>query len=360
LRFTRFYSGESSYGLTYSGVSYAWGLNSSGQLGLGDVASRSSPVAILGGLKFSNIFKGTVGEQIAFGLERDTGILYAWGANSNGQLGVGNIASRSSPVAVLGGLKFRKVAVGSGCAVGLDHTGVAYAWGLNSSGELGLGDLIPRSSPVAVLGGLVFRDVHVIPNSSNSFYGITEYGDLYAWGGNINGQLGIGSTADKSSPTLIVGGLRFEKLAKLCSGNSSVVAIQKGTGIAYSWGNNGSGELGVGDIVPRSSPVAVLGGLKFSNVILGDTFAYGEASDGRHYAWGVNTDGQLGDGTTVAKSSPVLVQGLTQPYFVAPIIKVVPVVKGSTYKIKVGGGVSFFGDTNIGTNSRSITIAYEI
>jgi alpha-tubulin suppressor-like RCC1 family protein len=357
--FTRVEMDESAWGQTFHGALYAWGLNTHGQLGVGDVIPRSSPIAVLGGFKFASFFHGAEGTASVYGVERDTGALYAWGRNQNGQLGIGNVSSQSSPIAVLGGFKFRKVAVGSGSVVGLSESGVAYAWGGNSDGELGVGNITPRSSPVAVLGGHTFVDVAVIPGTDNSFFGITEDGTLYAWGSNAHGELGLGDVASRSSPVAVVGGLKWERLARLSSDTRSIVALQLGTGVPYAWGRNNFGQLGVNDVIPRSSPVAVVGGLKFSYVTVGSGFMYGQASDGRYYGWGLNTTGSVGDGTGTDRSSPVAVVGYTEPFFEIPVQKVIKVVKGTTYKLRVGGGASFFSSTFIGKNIRRVSIAYE-
>lgn len=360
ISFTRVDIDESAWGQTFSGLLYAWGRNQHGQLGLGDVTPRSSPVAVLGGLKFCSVFHGAEGEASVFGVERDTGLLYAWGKNDKGQLGVGDVASRSSPVAVLGGLKFRKVAVGSSSVVGLTESGVPYAWGGDADGELGVGGgLLSRSSPVAVLGGLTFVDVFALPGSDNSFFGLTESGSLYAWGANTCGELGVGDVIPRSSPVAVLGGLYWERIARLNSNTRSIAAIQLGSGAAYSWGSNANGELGLGDVASRSSPVAVLGGLTFSHINFGNGFASGQSGNGRYYSWGKNNVGQLGDGTTVSKSSPVLVAGYTEPSVEVPILKIISVVRGQTYKIKIGGGASYFGSDYIGKNIRRATIAYE-
>ncbi len=357
--FTRVEMDESAWGWTFSGKLYTWGRNQHGQLGVGDVTPRSSPIAVLGGLKFAAVFHGAEGTASTFGIERETGAAFAWGLNQNGQLGLGDVASRSSPVAVLGGLKFRKIAVGSGSVVGLTHDGVAYGWGGNSDGELGVGGTTPRSSPVAVLGGLTFVDVCVIPGTDNSFYGITEEGELYAWGSNAHGELGDGTVAPKSSPVAVAGGLKWERIARLSGDTRSIIALQRGTGLAYAWGANANGQLGVNDVASRSTPTAVSGGLKFGYLTIGSGFAYGPASDGKFYAWGKNSTGSVGDGSGTDRSAPVAVVGYTEPFVELPVQKVVKVVKGSTYKLRTGGGASFFGSTYIGKNIRRVTIAYD-
>jgi alpha-tubulin suppressor-like RCC1 family protein len=157
----------------------------------------------------------------------------------------------------------------------------------------------------------------------------------------------------------VLGGLKISSLARLGSGALSVIAVQGATGAAYAWGNNSYGQLGVGDVIPRSSPVAVLGGLKISSLLMGDRYAYGFAGDGLCYAWGLNDVGQLGDGSTVSKSSPVAVQGLVEPLFEIPIIKGVSVIAGQTYVIRLGGGACFFDKEFIGKNIRRAIVAFE-
>lgn len=347
---------ESSYGIRGTGDMYAWGLNTNGQLGLGDVTPRSSPVAVLGGLKFSEFYTGADGENRIFAVDKTNGDLYAWGDNSNGSLGVGNVVPRSSPVAVLGGLKFTKVAVGDNSAVGIIKTGELYSWGVNANGQLGVGDVVPRSSPVAVLSGLKFTNVVVL--SAGSYLATTEDGTAYAWGENTFGQLGDGTTIDKSSPVAVLGGLKFGKIA-LLPANGSVIAIEKGSDLAYAWGKNSSGELGVGDITNRSSPVAVLLGLKFTEVKMGAAHAYG-FTPGGVYSWGENANGQLGLGDVAKRSSPVVVlgTGFLNPLLPKPSHSLISVTKGSTYVIRLGGAVAMFGEERIGTNIGRITIAY--
>lgn len=348
---------ESSYGLRGDGVLYAWGLNSDGQLGLGDTTPYSSPVAVLGGLRFSEFYTGVEGQNRIFAIEKDTGELYAWGLNPSGSLGVGDTTPRSSPVAVLHGLKYTKVAVGEDSTVGITSEGDLYSWGLNDAGQLGVGDTVSRSSPVAVLGGLKFSNVVTISNKS--YMALTKNGLAYTWGENNHGQLGDGTAIDKSSPVAVAGGLRFGKVPVL-SGDGSILIFQRGSGVVYGWGKNSSGELGAGDTDDRSSPTLVLGSKLFYDVKMGPSFAYGFADDGLAYSWGKNTQGQLGDGTTVDRSSPALISGAE---FITPAIpiteyKVLPVVKGATYVVRLGGGVSYFGDVKIGSNIGRITIAY--
>lgn len=295
------------FGLSDSGVAYAWGLNDRGQLGVGDVIPRSSPVAVAGGFTFKEL---VAGYQHAIGLTTN-GLAYAWGFNANGELGDGTVTPRSSPVAVAGGLTFRKIitpgGTTSGRSFGLNLSGAAYAWGYNLNGQLGLGDVTPRSSPVAVLGGLTFVDLN---GSSDSIYALTSAGALYAWGKNQNGQLGVGDVTPRSSPVAVLGGLVFKDF----SVDPDIVFASHALGITtagalYAWGLNDKGQLGDGTVAAKSSPVAVLGGLVVKKAIASQNSSFALTEDGILYAWGNNDGGQLGDGSVVAKSSPVAVAG---------------------------------------------------
>lgn len=367
LRFTNIISdGLSVFGITPNGSLYAWGVNADGQLGVGDVASRSSPVAVLGGLKFATVSVlprgGASGRASVFAITK-TGAAYAWGDNGSGQLGVGDVTPRSSPVAVLGSLAFKKI-VGtlinnaSQCVLGLTSTGAAYAWGNNVNGQIGDGTVVAKSSPVAVLGGLTFFDVDAV---SQSMFGLTTTGLAYAWGINAIGQLGVGDVIPRSSPVAVLGGLTF---ARIIPGKvESVRAIFALTkdGVAYGWGLNVSGILGIGDSTNRSSPVAVLGGLKWDWLSVA-ALMRGITNDGVCYAWGSNgLKGQMGVGDTVNRSSPVAVLGGFGGMTNAPIYEAsISVTPGVAIDVVLSQAQSTFGSTPIGNAVEQITIEYEV
>lgn len=355
-KFARTEIGAMSLGATDDGVLYSWGNNVNGQLGLGDVTSRSSPVAVLLGKKYLRFFVGYGGEACAFAIERDTGLLYAWGQNASGRLGLGDTTPRSSPVAVLGSNKYCKVAIGTNSAVGLKSNGGAVAWGTNANGQLGVGDVTSRSSPVAVLGGLTFKDVC---NNGASYFGLAQDGTLYAWGNNDKGQLGVGDAIPRSSPVAVLGGYFFADVV-INSNSKAIMGVERGTGLLYAWGENNNGQLGIGDVTARSSPVAVLVGKKFTEVWAGENYFYGFANDGFAYAWGANANGQLGVGDVTPRSSPVAVLGTIGPLPLFPKMIFQQVIRNSSYVIQMGAGRGFFNATqDLGVNVRRVTIAYE-
>jgi alpha-tubulin suppressor-like RCC1 family protein len=282
---------------------FTWGNNGGGQLGDSTIVKKSSPVAVLGGLKFAQVIRTSQGDN-CYGITTD-GVGYAWGDNNSfvGKNGDGTTLARSSPVAIAGNLRFARI-TGSGqhfCALTPD--GSAYMWGDNSQGILGDGTIAAKSSPVAVVGGLKFSRVYT---GNNQTFGITTSGDMYAWG---TPNLGDGTSVAKSSPVAVIGGLKFVSVA-FDRPNAGIAALTT-TGAIYSWGPNALGQLGDGTQITRSSPVAVIGGLKFSSLssTLGRSVYFAITLDGSAYGWGDNSVGGLGDGTILHRSSPVAVLG---------------------------------------------------
>jgi len=295
-----------SLGVTSTGIAYAWGSNGDGRLGTGNPTSTStsSPVTVVGGI--TNWSQVSAGNGHSLGVT-STGIAYAWGSGLSGQLGTGNQNTTSSPVTVAGGItNWSQVSAADGHSLGLTSTGIAYAWGFNGYGRLGDGTTTNRSSPVTVVGGIT----NWVQISNGGFggnsLGLTSNGIAYAWGRNNIGQLGDGTTTNRSSPVTIIGDIT--NWSQLSSGGYRNMGLTS-NGIAYTWGRN-YGILGDGTTTNRSSPVTVIGGItNWSQLSAGGEHSLGLTSTVIAYAWGVNTDGMLGDGTTTIRSSPVTVIG---------------------------------------------------
>lgn len=357
---------SSVVGLTTNGTAFAWGVNTNGQLGVGDVTLRSSPVAVLGPNKWFRLSGSSAGAGSSQFVGINTaGAAFAWGVNTNGNLGVNDVTPRSSPVAVLGSHVFQDViATGSQGGsqyhmVGLDTAGAAWSWGNNSKSQLGVGDQTPRSSPVAVLGSLVFNRIFA-GRMSQSIFGLTAAGTAYGWGENSKGVVGDGTIVDKSSPVAVLGGLSFYRLFPY---KGSVLGLTA-DGSLYGWGVNSNGQLGVGDVVARSSPVAVVGGVKFSDIawddaITDDYSVAGLGNDGQLYMWGVNANGTLGLGDVAARSSPVAILGAFAPDATEKTVAMDLTVAGGTgYSVVLGQGQATFGGIPIGRDLYRIEVEY--
>ncbi len=274
--------------------SFSWGNNGSGQLGLGDTTTRSSPVQIGAENDWATI---SAGNNFVLATKTD-GSAFAWGDNVVGGLGVGDTTSRSSPVQVGVGTDWETLSAGSNHSLGIQTDGTAFAWGNNNAGQLGFGDTISVSSPVQI-----GSDTDWAQMSAGSTYSlaIKTDGRAFAWGLNGSGVLGLGDTSIRSSPVQIGTDTDW---AQIAAGTNHSMAIKE-DGTAWSWGNNGSGQLGLGDVTSRSSPVQIGTDTDWAYVECGDGWSLALKTDGTAHSWGTNGNGELGQGDTTSRSSPV-------------------------------------------------------
>lgn len=276
-------------GATTDQRAYCWGYNVYGALGDGTSGIGSSaPVAVLGGLRFRQV---SAGGTHSCGVTTDYRA-YCWGGNQSGQLGDGTTTTRLTPVPVAGGLSFVQVAAGVTHTCGLSYPErLAYCWGLNTYGQLGNGTTGDRSSPVAVFGGRQFRQV---TGGQHHTCGVTTSSQAFCWGRNLNGQLGDSTTTARSKPVPVAGGRQFRQLG---AGWNFTCGVTTGYR-AFCWGQGTDGQLGNGKTGRRLWPKAVAGGLSFRRVTAGWRHACGETTLDRAYCWGSNGTGQIGDGTS--------------------------------------------------------------
>ena len=194
--------GAAGLGLKTDGTLWSWGRNYNGVLGLNQPApddgctTISSPTQIPG-----TTWNGIVlGYRSAFATKTD-GTLWAWGSNVSGESGLNNRTSYSSPVQVPGSWSGSKLRAGQYGIGAIKSDGTLWVWGYGSDGMLGLGDVNRRSSPTQIPGTTWSDFVW------NTFGGATATktdGTLWSWGGsNTQGQLGQNNRTQYSSPVQI-------------------------------------------------------------------------------------------------------------------------------------------------------------
>jgi alpha-tubulin suppressor-like RCC1 family protein len=175
-----------------------------------------------------------------------------------------------------------------------------YSWGYNAYGQLGLGDTTNRSSPTQVGADTNWSVVSLNQTSA----GIKTDGTMWAWGYNAYGQLGLGDRVNRSSPVQ-VGALTT--WSKVSTSWYHTVAI-KTDGTLWTFGYNYYGALGDGTSTSKSSPVQVGSDTNWSLVYaltISSTLAI--KTNGTLWAWGNNNGYALGNGTTNNRSSPIQV-----------------------------------------------------
>ncbi|WP_251508162.1 fibronectin type III domain-containing protein [Paenibacillus polysaccharolyticus] len=182
--------------------------------------------------------------------------------------------------------------------------GIVKAWGGNSNGQLGIGNTTQQSNPVFVSS---LADVKQIVAGGSYTLALMNDGTVKAWGNNYYGQLGIGSATQQLSPVPVPD---LSGVSQLVAGGSHMLALMN-DGTVKAWGNNNAGQLGIGNTTRQPSPVPVqdLSGVR--QLVAGSNHTLALMNDGTVKAWGNNVYGQLGIGNTTQQPSPVSVQGLS-------------------------------------------------
>ena len=282
---------------------WCWGENDVGQVGTSDSVTRLVPTSIYeDDVSFTTGYKHTC----ALG----TNNLVCWGENGAGQLGVGDTINRFYTNLAYVNLGTNKS--GKAISAGNEHTCAILnddkikCWGKGGSGRLGNGGASDSSTPVAVTMG---DSVTAVKISAGREHTCAIFNDnkVYCWGRNNGGQLGIGSTTDSTTPSVL--DLGTDKTATTISaGNNHSCAILNDNSVKC-WGTNSFGQLGDGSKTRRTSPIAVnLGTNRTATAIhaKGD-YTCAILDNGSLKCWGRNSVGQLGDGTTTNRNTPTAV-----------------------------------------------------
>jgi len=293
---------DHSLAIESNGTAWAWGSGANGRLGNGISSNRTSPVSVIGG--FTNWCQISGAQNSTLAIRAD-GTAWGWGANNNGQLGDGTASGRLSPVPVVGGFTdWCQISAGSGHGVAVRMNGTAWSWGAGANGRLGDGTTTTKSSPVLVAGG--FTDWCQVAAGGTHSLGIRSNGTAWAWGNNAEGRLGDNTVTQRNAPVSVVGG--FTDWCQVSAGCHSIGVRQNGT--VWAWGAGALGRLGTGNTTNRSSPTLVIGGFTdWCQASAGNSHSLGVRQNGTAWAWGSNVCGRLGDGTVTARSSPVSVIG---------------------------------------------------
>ncbi|MGW8431179.1 RCC1 domain-containing protein [Curtobacterium citreum] len=252
------------------------------------------------------------------------GDLWVWGPNNAGQAGTGAATpSWVAPTKLNSAVSFVSVTGDDDVQFAMDAVGNVYAWGRNGSGQLGLGTTTDVMSPTKMTGHH-FIDISV---GSGTTFGIDINKKLWAWGNGTSGRLGTGSSVTaQSTPVQVAASTNFVAVA---SSGTTGYAIDTSLKL-WSWGNNAQGQLGVGNTTSTTTAAAIGGSTKFTHVSGGRQTGYAIDTSGGLWAWGLNNVGQLGDGTTTNRSAPVRI------------------ASGSVYTSVAGGNSRAFAVKNTG------------
>jgi len=285
---------EHSLAIRGDGTLWAWGGNSSGQLGLGHTNVTHNPTQIGTANSWVAVSAG-VAHSIVVAAD---GSLWAWGSNSSGQLGRGNTQSSNHPVRIGTGTNWVSVAAGGWHSLAIRSDGTLWAWGLNSGGQGGVGQTANLLSPAQV--GLATNWASVSAGGWHSL-ATRRDGSLWTWGWNALGQLGLGHTSVSDTPTRV--GLATD-WAVAVGGRWHSLALRR-DGTLWAWGSNTNGALGLGVLDDsRLAPVRVGTDANWAHIAAGRRHSAGVRSEGSLWTWGSNFTGELAQLSTRKAKEP--------------------------------------------------------
>ncbi|MEW5302121.1 MAG: hypothetical protein WDW36_004931 [Sanguina aurantia] len=228
---------------TDAGVLYSFGRNQAGQLGLGHTNDVLLPSRVGHHLQSEHVSCVSCGSEHSI-VSLRSGKVYSWGWGGYGNLGDGSIEDRHTPTKVIGleGQNIVNVRCGWRHSIVVTEDGRMYTFGWGKYGQCGHGEASDQAVPrmVEALEGV---QVSAVAGGWRHTLAGDKHGNLYAWGWNKFGQLGLGDTEDRRLPTLVTT-LR-EAVRILACGWRHTVAVTV-TGQVYSWGRGVNGQLGHG------------------------------------------------------------------------------------------------------------------
>ena len=296
------------------GQIFAFGNNSDGQLGIANPAN--TPVAQSPSITGATAISGSTSHVLAL---KGDGTVWAWGLNHYGELGnsinvTTNIAN-PTPAQVSGLTGIVAIAAGTNHSLALKNDGTVWAWGRNQFGQLGnpnnSGTSNANPTPVQVTG---LTGITAIAGLYNFCLALKNDGTIWAWGYNYYGQLGSttnnqSTTAANPTPTQISGLTGFVAIA---TGSLHSLGL-KSDGTVWAWGNNAFAQLGfTANSTPNPTPAPVPGLTGITTIAAGANHSLAIMNDGTVWAWGFNGDGELGIGTNnLNVSTPTQSVGLS-------------------------------------------------
>jgi alpha-tubulin suppressor-like RCC1 family protein len=262
-----------SLALLNDGTVYAFGSNSYGELGLGNDCRTPTLIPSL-----SNVKQVSCAAEHSLVLLND-GTVYALGHNNYGQLGLGDNNDRNVPTLIPSLSNVKQVYCSYEHSLVLLENGTVYAFGYNSFGQLGLGDTNNRNVPTLIPS---LSNVKQISCGYDFSLALLNDGTVYGFGDNYDGDLGLGNdTNGKCIPTLIPSLSNVKQIS--CGYEHSLALLNNGD--VYTFGHNDNGQLGLGDtndrdvptLIPSLSNVKYLWDIIIPDTIIIDTDVYTES-----------------------------------------------------------------------------------
>lgn len=297
-------SNSDGYALTSSGDVYGWGVNSYGELGDGQLTPYETKAVKV------DFPTGVTIKALANPMPFDAGLAidsnghaWGWGLNAADDLCLSGLVEAHPQQLPLSDVT---LATGARTHALFDSRGTLYACGSGDAGELGNGLTASASRPTPVVGLPDGIKITALASSWEGSGALLANGAYYNWGYNAAGQLGDGSTANSALPVKVDLPGPARQVFQGGSGpkNGQTVAILA-DGATWTWGDNDRGQLGIGTLHSSEVPVkvSVPKGVTFVSVSSGGYASYGIDRSGQLWTWGDNASGQLGIGNSVRSAT---------------------------------------------------------
>ena len=285
---------------------YAWGNNANGQLGQGDYGAgtnRDTPTRVGDADNWVQVATAAGGAAVL----NAGGHIYQWGALWTApQMGQGDNPANPGmglitvPTRVGDRDDWAHVEFSGASVAGISDSGHLYTWGDSSQGQLGHGDYDARDVPTRLGTRSDWASV-AIAGSGNFMIGITDAGHMYAWGNNAaQGRLGLGHTGGTYNTPQRVGTATNWVSASTAGQFSTAINTD---GELFAWGGNIFGQLGLGDMgagTHRTVPTQVGTATNWVDTASGIDSTVALNADGEIWSWGVPELGRLGRSVTAA------------------------------------------------------------
>jgi len=281
------------------GILYCWGGNGQGRLGLGDELDRNAPERVGNDADWVAVATG-VAHSCAL---KSDGSVWCFGANNVGQLGQGHTLASGVPLRVTLPGKVVHLSSHANTACVVLESGELHCWGRNWEGNIGLNDTHPGVDQLLPIRSGEDADWRISGTGDGHTCGVRGAGLLFGWGRNTAANLGLGQTVDQQRRAATQIGTDQDWLS-VVSGQDASCGIRASDandasetdGDLFCWGGNSFGTLGLGDREQRLVPTQVVPGRVWRQVSIDTFHGCGIDVEETLYCWGRAIEGQLGTG----------------------------------------------------------------
>ncbi len=292
--------GNHSLAVKTNGTLWAWGSGILGQLGNGAFNNATWTVTQLG--TATNWLKVSAGSEFSLAI-KNTGTLWSWGLNNTGQLGIGNTINQNIPIQVGTSNTWSEIDAGNQHSLAIDNLGFVWAWGNNTFGQLGNGSNTSSLSPIQIISFGGWTDISAGFDHSLFINGAQF---LFSCGNNTNGQLCDGTnTASNILIPATATGAQFRYIA-ISAGQTHTMAIRDDFTL-WTSGFNNQGQLGLGNNTNVNALNQVGTGTNWFAISAGFVHSHALETTTDLWSTGRGLEGQLGVGSFVNSNVIVIV-----------------------------------------------------